>query len=68
MAENVSHSEWEPEREGRLRRKGTAGDRRGLIDPATLQVVATVPVGGNPDTPVLAEGLVWVLNRGDRTR
>lgn len=39
----------------------------GVIDPATNEIVAQVPVGRNPTSVALGEGAVWVLNADDRT-
>ncbi|MDH3704720.1 MAG: YncE family protein, partial [Acidimicrobiia bacterium] len=34
-----------------------------VIDPNSLEVVETVPLGGNPTTPTEFRGLVWVAEQ-----
>jgi len=44
-----------------------AGDSVVVVDPRTDTVVAEIPVGGRPVGPAIAEGVVWVGNRDDKT-
>jgi len=44
-----------------------SGDTLVRIDPATNEVVATIPVGKNPSAAAIGESGIWVANRDDGT-
>jgi len=53
--------------DGRAGLTSVAGNSVGVVDPATNEIVAEIPVGRRPTSIAVGEGAVWAVNAEDRT-